>query len=175
MRHVPSAAVEWPTPATLTREVPLAVAQSTAVTGAERSSTPLHLWIVGALALLWNAVGAFDYLATQVEFEPYMSQFSAEQLAYFYGFPAWAVSCWAVAVWGAFFGSVALLLRKRWAVWLFGASLVGMAGSWVHSFGLSDGARIMGTSGVVFSAVVAVVAVGLFVYARGLERKGVLR
>jgi len=152
----------------------LAVAQGTAVADVERSSTPLHLWIVGVLALLWNAVGAFDYLATQVEFEPYMSQFTAEQLAYFYGFPAWAVSCWAVAVWGAFFGSVALLLRKRWAVWCFGASLVGMAGSWVYSFGISDGARIMGTSGVVFSAVVAVVAVGLFVYARALEQRRIL-
>lgn len=40
------------------------------------SKVPVHLWIVGGLALLWNAVGAFDYLATQLQFEPYMSGFS---------------------------------------------------------------------------------------------------
>ena len=37
-------------------------------------------------------LGAFDYLATQLQFEPYMSQFTEEQLSYFYGFPAWAVA-----------------------------------------------------------------------------------
>ena len=27
--------------------------------------TPAHLWIVGALATLWNAFGAYDYLMTR--------------------------------------------------------------------------------------------------------------
>ena len=45
--------------------------------------TPVHLWIVGALSLIWNAVGAFDYAATQYRIESYMSQFTAEQLEYF--------------------------------------------------------------------------------------------
>jgi hypothetical protein len=33
---------------------------------ATHQKTPLHLWIVAVLALLWNAVGAFDYVATQL-------------------------------------------------------------------------------------------------------------
>ena len=28
------------------------------------AKAPVHLWIVGILAVLWNAVGAFDYFAT---------------------------------------------------------------------------------------------------------------
>jgi len=138
------------------------------------SKTPVHLWIVGGLALLWNAVGAFDYLATQLEFEPYMSGFSEEQLAYFYGFPAWTVSAWAVAVWGALVGSVGLLLRRRWTVWLFGASLVGIVFTSLHNFVLSNGAEIMGSSSVIFSVVIGVVAILLFVYARSMARRGVL-
>ena len=59
--------------------------------GEARRRTPVHLWIVGVLALLWNLMGAFDYLATQLQLESYMSQFTEEQLAYFYGFPSWAV------------------------------------------------------------------------------------
>ena len=35
--------------------------------GEARRRTPVHLWIVGILALLWNLMGAFDYLATQLE------------------------------------------------------------------------------------------------------------
>ena len=77
---------------------------------------PVHLWIVGILALLWNAVGAFDYLATKLRLDFYMSQFTPEQLDYFYGFPTWMVAAWAVAVWGALLGSLGLLVRKAWEI-----------------------------------------------------------
>lgn len=139
-----------------------------------RAKTPIHLWIVGVVALLWNALGAFDYLATQIEWEPYMSQFTDEQLAYFYGFPSWAVACWAIAVWGGLLGAVGLLLRKRWAVWMFGASLIGMALSSLYNFALSNGAEFMGTGGVIFSVVIAVLAITLLLYSRWLARRGVL-
>ncbi len=33
---------------------------------APRTRTPVHLWIVGVLALLWKGMGAFDDLATQM-------------------------------------------------------------------------------------------------------------
>lgn len=141
---------------------------------AGRSRAPVHLWIVGVLALVWNAFGAFDYLATQLRYEPYMSQFPQEQLEYFYGFPAWAVAAWAFGIWGAFFGSIALLLRKRWAVWLFGLSLVGMAVTTIYNFVLTEGLEIMGTVGAIFTAVIWIVAILLFLYARAQEKKGVL-
>ena len=31
--------------------------------------TPVHLWVVGILAVLWNSAGAFDYSATQFRVE----------------------------------------------------------------------------------------------------------
>ena len=34
-------------------------------TNAERR-TPVHLWIVGILALLWNGIGCYDYLMTRM-------------------------------------------------------------------------------------------------------------
>ena len=30
---------------------------------------PVHLWIVGFISLLWNAMGVFDYLATKLRLE----------------------------------------------------------------------------------------------------------
>ena len=137
--------------------------------------TPIHLWIVGILALLWNAVGAFDYLATQLQLESYMSQFSQDQLAYFYAFPAWSVACWAFAVWGAVLGSLALLLRLSLAVWLFLISTAGMIGSTIYNFGMSNGAEIMGQAGVIFSVVIWVIGLALLAYAVIQSRKGVLR
>lgn len=143
--------------------------------GSPRAPTPRHLWIVGAMALLWNAVGAFDYLATQLHLEGYMSQFTAEQLAFFEAIPAWAVAAWAIAVWGALFGSVALLLRRRIAYTLFLVSLAAMLVSTLNTFILSDGAAVMGGGGVVFSGLIVAIGVLLLWYSKIMVERGVLR
>lgn len=139
------------------------------------TKTPWHLWVVGILSLLWNAVGAFDYSASQLRLEWYMSQFTPEQLAYFDSFPAWAVAVWAIAVWGSLLGSLGLLLRRAWAVWLFGISIVGMVLTALYSFILTDGAAMMGQEALAFTAVIWVIAFSLLFYARAMAKRGVLR
>ncbi len=141
---------------------------------APRARTPIHLWIVGVLALLWNAGGAFDYVATQMRLDFYMSQLTEAQLTYFFGFPAWGVAAWAIGVWAAVAGSLGLLLRRRWAVWTFALSLVGMVVTAVYEFLLTDGMAVMGTGGLIFTAVIWVVAIALFLYARRQAARGVL-
>ena len=137
--------------------------------------TPRHLWVVGVLAVLWNAIGAFDYAMTQTKNATYMSAYSAEQLEYFYGFPAWVVAFWALAVWGGVLGSVLLLLRKRLAVLVFLVSFVAMVITTFHNYVLSNGMEIFGDVGSnVFTAVIFLVALGLFLYARAMDKKGVL-
>jgi len=137
--------------------------------------TPRHLWIVGILALLWNAIGAFDYTATQLRVESYMSQFTPQQLEYFYAFPAWAIAAWAVAVWSSLLGSLALLLRKTWAVWLFGIAIAGMLVTALYNFVLTNGLDVMGPGAGIFTIVIWVIAFGLFFYARAMAKRGVLR
>jgi hypothetical protein len=141
---------------------------------AKPGSAPRHVWIVGILALLWNAMGAFDYLMTETRNEAYMSQFTPEQLEFFYGFPAWLVALWAIAVWGGLLGAVLLLMRRRLAVQLFLASFVSMAVTSVHNYGIAGGADIVGGAGLAFSAVIFVVALLLVVYARRMAARGVL-
>jgi len=135
---------------------------------------PIHLWLVGILSLLWNAMGCFDYLATKLRLEFYMSQFSPEQLDYFYGFPAWVTVFWALGVWGALLGSVALLLASRHAVTLFSISLLGMVVTSIHTLGFTEGLEVMGTGAALFSAVIFVIGLLLLVYARRQRKSGVL-
>jgi len=143
-------------------------------TTASRLRTPVHLWIVGVLSLLWNAVGAFDYLATKLELESYMGAFTPEQLDYFYAFPVWMTVFWALAVWSAVAGSIGLLLRKRWTVCAFGISVVSMVMTTIYNFGLSNGAEIMGSTGVIFSVIIWVLSLLLLWYAWWMSRRGVL-
>lgn len=136
---------------------------------------PIHFWIVAVLAILWNAVGAFDFLATQLQVESYMSAFSEEQLAFFYGIPPWALVTWGIATWGALLGSLAMLVRLRWAWHLFVLSLVAMLATSFQNFVLSNGAEIMGTGGMIFSGVIVAIGIFLFFYSRAMLQRGVLR
>jgi hypothetical protein len=138
------------------------------------SRRPVHLWVVGILAFLWNSFGAFDYLATQLRLGFYMKQFSAGQLAYLESYPSWAIGMWALGVWGAFAGAIGLLLARRWAVWPFAVSLFGLAVNTVYNLVISK-APSTGGAGAAMMALIWVVAVALFVYAWRQSRKGVLR
>ena len=139
------------------------------------SKPPVHFWIVAVLAVLWNAGGVFDYLATQIPLESYMSAFSEEQLAYFNGLPTWAVACWALATHAALLASLAMLFRLRWAYHLFILSLVALLASSFHSLVLTNGAEIMGTAGVIFSIAIIAIAIFLVFYGRAMLQRGVLR
>ena len=136
---------------------------------------PWHLWVVGIAALLWNAVGALDYVMTQTRNPQYMQGFTAEQLAFFYSLPAWTVASWAVGVWGAVVGSLLLLFRKALAVWFFLASLAGVALTTLQNYVLSNGREVMGGPGaLVFTAVIFLVAIGMYVYARAMRQRGAI-
>ncbi|MAF67294.1 MAG: hypothetical protein CMJ84_16760 [Planctomycetes bacterium] len=136
-------------------------------------ATPKHLWVIGIAALLWDAMGAFDFVMTQTENEKYLQAFTPEQREFF-RFP-WLVDfTWGVAVWGGVAGSILLLARKRPAVNLFFASLVAVILTTIHNFGFSNGLEVLGSDGLAFTAVIIGVAAALFAYARAMARRGVL-
>jgi hypothetical protein len=119
-------------------------------------------------------MGVLEYLAAQLELGFYMSQFTEEQLAYFFGFPSWMVAFWAFGVWGSFAGSIGLLLRKKWAVWAFAVSIAGMFVTSIYYFGLTNGAEVMGSAGVILTVVIWVIAIFLLAYSWSQAKKGVL-
>ncbi|HVZ63173.1 MAG TPA: hypothetical protein VG936_01190 [Lacunisphaera sp.] len=140
------------------------------------AKAPWHLWIVGGLSLLWNAMGALDFTMTETHNEAYLKQFTPEQLAYFSGFPVWVIVTWGVATWGSLAGSLLLLLRRAAALHVFVVSLIAMVLTFVHNFLLSEGLKLMGGPGALaFTAVIIVVGIALLFYARAMCRRGVLR
>jgi len=120
-------------------------------------------------------MGGYDFVMTQTENEAYMTNFTPEQLEFFYGFPAWVVAFWAVAVWGGVIGTVLLLLRKRFAVEAFLLSLIAMVVTTFHNYVLSNGFEVSGDAfSLAFTAVIFLAAVALLLYARAMHRRGVL-
>ena len=147
-----------------------------------KGKTPWHLWVVGIVTLLWNAIGANDYLQTQLGNLDYFRSMSdtmnaapQEALAYFQSYPAWADGLWAVGVWGGVLGSLLLLLRSRWAVLVFGLSLAGVAGFTLYQAVIGKPEWATGTFVTIMGLVVWSIATFLLIYAISMRRQGVLR
>ncbi len=141
----------------------------------EVARAPWHFWVVGVAALLWNAMGALDYLMTQTRNEEYMSQFTPEQLSFFYGLPTWVIATWATAVWCGVLGALLLLARRRQAAWLFLVSLVAMVVTTFQNYVLSNGMEVMGDAfSLGFTVAIFLLALVFFLYARAMHKRKIL-
>ncbi|MEM9234295.1 MAG: hypothetical protein AAGA69_08665 [Pseudomonadota bacterium] len=137
--------------------------------------TPWHLWVVGILAVLWNAGGCYDYIMTVTENPEYLAQMTEEQREAYSSMPVFYYALYAIAIWGAMLGSIALLLRKNWAVPLFMASLGCMAVNFIYGIFLAETKVPMTSMQIGFTAAIVLIAVFLLAYSRSMARAGHLR
>ena len=145
------------------------------------AKAPTHLWIVGILALLWNAFGCVDYFMTRTRGEEWIASMmhtadAAAIMAYINAFPIWASIGWGLGVWGGLAGSILLLMRHRLAVLAFGLSLLGaVVGIGYQLMNPADIPELQGGINAVMPYVIIAIALVLFLYARAQAAKGVLR
>ena len=149
---------------------------TTYVQSSRSARAPWHLWVVGALALLWNGFGVYDFIMSMTQGEPYLRSMgmTEAQIAYFNAMPSWTWVAWIVGVGGGFAGAILLLLRRRWALHAFVLSLLGLLASWVYTFALSNGAEVMGAQ-LPMQFVIMGVCLALAAYAWWVTRRGLLR
>jgi hypothetical protein len=140
-----------------------------------QARTPVHLWIVGILSLLWACFGCLDYTMTNLKNAAWMAQMTPDQIAFMDSLPSWLTAFGALGVWGALLASILLLMRKRYAVLAYGISLIGAVVGLgyqmvIATMPASMKAGMMGMMPIF----IILVALGLFLYARAMEKKGVL-
>lgn len=137
---------------------------------------PAHVWIVGILALLWNAFGCLDYTMTNLRNPAWLAKMTADQIAYMDSLPHWLTAFWAIGVWGGLAGSILLLMRSRYAVWAFALSFVGAFVGLGYQMVLTQMPDSMKVGGMpVIQCVIIVIAAFLLWYSWSAEKKGVLR
>ena len=147
-----------------------------------RARTPAHLWIVGALATMWNGFGCYDYVKTRMRDTDYLASMMPNAdpnaiLAWIDAFPLVVQFGWGLGVWAGLLGSLLLLARSRFAVHAFAASFLGIIVSLGYQIvaappmpaGAADG------MGGVMPYMIIVVGGALLYYAYSQRAKGVLR
>lgn len=127
----------------------------------EKETSHVHwsFWIIGAVSLVWNAMGVVnifmqmnpDVLATYPESH---RTIVASQTG-------WISASVTIAIFGGALGCVLLLLRKAGAVWLFYASLVAMIVVVAHTLSLPVNLR---ASDIVLIIVMPVVVAALLAW-----------
>ncbi|MEO7278125.1 MAG: hypothetical protein ABIW33_08895 [Sphingomicrobium sp.] len=142
---------------------------------------PIHLWIVGILSLVWSCFGAYDYTKTRLHDAAYISATMPGvdpnvALAWVAAMPLYAQVGWGFGVWLALAGSILLLVRSRWAVWAYGISFVGAVLSLGYQLALAP--PLPGADATIYRVmplVIIAIALALYLYARRMEKRGLLR
>lgn len=136
---------------------------------------PKSFYAVAIAALLWNLMGDAAYLmqvtmdlGALAKTDPHSARLLAEM-------PPWTWAAFAIAVWGATLATILMLMRRALAVPLYALSLLAIIVQFSYSFLGTDLLAVKGWGAAAFPALILVLGVAQFLYARSMVVKGVLR
>jgi hypothetical protein len=120
----------------------------------------IGFWIISVTALIWNLIGANQYLQQAYKTESFRDMYTDEQFEIILSTPSWAIAAFAVAVFGGAFGCILLILRKRLAKFFFMASLFGIVVQMIYNLFIVEALEVYGPGAIIMP--IMVIAVGFF-------------
>ncbi|TYB76722.1 hypothetical protein ES676_05100 [Bizionia saleffrena] len=138
-----------------------------------KQKLPIWYWIIAAFALLWNALGIYKYLQHAYQTEAFKALYpDLETLTMVINTPDWVMAAFATAVFFGFLGSVALLLRTKWAKPLLLISLIGITIQLTYNLFISNALEVYGPGAIIMPMMVLVFGFVIFYLAKKAESKG---
>jgi len=131
-------------------------------------------WVIGVLALTWNALGVIAYLSQKLMTNEMKVMIPADQLEIMEKTPAWATAAFAVAVWFGLLGCILLLMRKKIATTLFIISIIGVLTQLVYNLFLTNAIEVLGNQSLIQPLVTVSVSVFLIWHAKKSADDGIL-
>ncbi len=140
-----------------------------------QTKLPTWFWVVAVAGLLWTVMGVASYFMDVMMSEETLAKMPEAQREIYEARPSWIVAVYAVAVFSALIGGVALVMRKSFAVPAFGVSLVAV----IVQFGfVLFGMNVIATLGAtaaIFPAVIVILGALLLWFSMQSKSKGWLR
>jgi hypothetical protein len=133
---------------------------------------PWHIWAVGILTLLWNGSGAYTIMMAQAG---RLANINADEAAYYAAQPSWFVVATDIALAAAVAAGVALLLRRRAAVWLFAFSLSAIVVTNAYDLAAGTSRTLVSQGALVVTLIIATLAVLQLLYSWTMQRRAVLK
>jgi len=136
---------------------------------------PASFVIIAVILLLWNLMGVAAFVMQYGADLGELARTDPDTARAFAQMPGWAWAVYAVAVGAGTLGAIALLLRRRVAVPLFLLSLLAVIVQFGHTFLGTDLLAVKGAGAAIFPAVIILIGIGQWLYARSQATKGLLR
>ena len=135
-------------------------------------SRPASFWFIAVLALLWNLLGVAIFLMQMTMSPEMLAAMPPEQQRVQEATPSWLNIVFAVAVFSGALGATGLLLKKRWAVPLFGLSLIAVLVQLAAAYLLTPVWEASGVAGLFLPAALILIAALLLGYSRKAAARG---
>ncbi|WP_339661629.1 hypothetical protein [uncultured Polaribacter sp.] len=129
----------------------------------------IAFWVISVLALLWNLIGVMAYLTRAFITDEMIATLPEPQQAEFaVVYPAWVTAAFALAVFCGALGTIALLIRKKWATNLFLISAIAAFVQHVYIF------LNVEVNSFIMPVLVLLICVFLFWYTKKCADDGIL-
>lgn len=140
-------------------------------TTATTNKPPTWYWVVSGLAVLWMLIGVMAWVMDFLTDEAALAQMSEAQRQLYAARPQWLFVVYGVAIFSGLAGAIGLLLRKSWAMTLFGLSLAAIIVQFGYTFLVMNAVQVLGAAAAIpFPLVIFLIGVALLWFAR-LSRK----
>ncbi len=141
----------------------------------DQEKTPTWFKVVAILAIVWNFMGLVAFFMQIKMSEATLAAMSATDRTIYENTPVWATIAFAVAVFAGTFGSVGLLLRKKWAYPVFLVSLIGIIVQQSYFFFGSEIMKDAKISSMIMPGMVLLIGILLLFFSKKMIRQGWLR
>lgn len=134
--------------------------------------SPWHLWLIGVLSFLWNAMGAATIVMAQLGKLP---NIDPDEVAYYAAQPMWLVLATDIALFSAVFAAIALLLRSKLAISLFAISVIAIFVTNIYDLASTKSRMLADQGALIMTIVIAGLAILQLYYAIRLQKRGVFK
>jgi hypothetical protein len=116
-------------------------------------------------------MGVVQYLGQAYMTEEILAALPQADQDYYHNMPAWVTGAFAIAVFAGAFGSLGLVLKKKWSLPLLQVSLLAVIAQLVYNFFLQDYIDLSG-SRMAMPIVILLIALFLVWFAKSSKDKG---
>ena len=150
-------------------------AETQTTQSSDTASPPVWFWVISIVALLWYLMDTSAFFMRVLMTEEAIKAMPENQQHLYRDMPLWVNIVFACEVFCGTLGSIALLLRKKWALPSFVISILGTLAQTSNIWFLTDAISAMGAPAIVMPLVAIIIGAAMFVLAKFAISKRWLR
>ncbi|MBS2099219.1 hypothetical protein [Carboxylicivirga linearis] len=109
-----------------------------------QKKAPVWFWILAVLLLLWNIMGVVSFFMHAFISDEALAKLPENERALYAEYPFWSTILFAIAVLGGLLGSIAMVARKKAAVFLFIISFLVVVPQMIHNVFFTQSIAVYG-------------------------------